>query len=96
LSGELFDGGTPLKIRDVEMIKESSPEQQVHKNSPKTFTVLAKDGPAVPPENGIRFHDALRKSGISSELHVFVEGGHGFGIRDTRQLPTGRTWPRSG
>jgi acetyl esterase/lipase len=75
-----------------ELIKEYSPDQQVGKDAPKTFIVLARDDPAVPPENGIRFHDALRKSGVASELHVFDEGGHGFGIRDARQLPVSN-WP---
>ena len=47
----------------------------------------------MPPENSIRYHEALKKLGVSSELHTFAEGGHGFGIRDARQLPIA-SWPQ--
>jgi acetyl esterase/lipase len=76
-----------------ELIREYSADQQVTAGSPMTFIVLAKDDPVVPPENGIRYDAALRKFGVPSELHIFAEGGHGFGIRDARQLPVAG-WPQ--
>jgi endo-1,4-beta-xylanase len=30
---------------------------------------------------------ALRRAGVSSELHVFANTGHGFGIRDSNRAP---------
>jgi acetyl esterase/lipase len=75
-----------------DLIKQYSPDQHVTKQSPATFIVLAEDDPAVPPENGIRYHNALKEQGVPSELHTFKEGGHGFGIRDARQLPVS-DWP---
>ena len=80
------------KNPSAEQIKEYSADQQVTKDSPQTFIVLAEDDPAVPPENGIRYHNALKKLGVPTELHTFKEGGHGFGIRDARQLPVS-DWP---
>jgi dipeptidyl aminopeptidase/acylaminoacyl peptidase len=75
-----------------DLIKQYSPDQHVTKASPATFIVLAEDDPVVPPENGIRYHNALKAQGVPSELHTFREGGHGFGIRDARQLPVS-DWP---
>jgi acetyl esterase/lipase len=75
-----------------DLIKQYSPDQHVTKASPATFIVLAEDDPVVPPENGIRYHNALKAQGVPSELHAFREGGHGFGIRDARQLPVS-DWP---
>lgn len=74
------------------LIKAYSADQQVTKNSPPTFVVLAENDSAVPPANGIAYHNALKALGVPTELHVFKEGEHGFGIRDARQLPVSN-WP---
>jgi acetyl esterase/lipase len=75
-----------------ELINAYSADQQITEKAPPTFIVLAEDDSTVPPANGIRYHDALKKLGVPSVLHVFKEGGHGFGIRDARQLPVS-IWP---
>lgn len=75
-----------------ELIKEYSADLHVKKDTPQTFIVLAENDSAVPPVNGIGYFEALQKAGVSSELHLFKEGDHGFGIRDTRQLPVSN-WP---
>jgi acetyl esterase/lipase len=75
-----------------ELIKAYSPLQNIVKDAPPTFVVLAEDDPVVPPVNGISFCEGLKKAGASCELHTFKEGGHGFGIRDARQLPVS-VWP---
>ena len=75
-----------------DLIKAYSPDLHVTKASPPTFIVLAEDDPVVPPENGMRYHNALRAQGVQSSLHTYKEGGHGFGIRDARQLPVAK-WP---
>ncbi|MBS1208663.1 MAG: putative esterase/lipase precursor [Proteobacteria bacterium] len=75
-----------------ELIKAYSPDQNITKDAPPTFVVLAEDDPAVPPANGIGFCNGLNKAGVSCELHTYKEGGHGFGIRDARQLPVS-AWP---
>jgi hypothetical protein len=35
----------------------------------------------------------LQKAGVPTELHIFKEGGHGFGIERAAGLPAGRWWP---
>lgn len=46
----------------------------------------------VPAENSIFFYLALRRAGVSAELHVFRQGGHGLGLAprtaDTSAWPT--------
>lgn len=75
-----------------ELIAAYSPDQHVRADSPPTFVVVTEDDKAVPSANGIGYCHALEKAGASCELHVFKQGGHGFGIRDTRQLPVSN-WP---
>ena len=75
-----------------ELIKAYSADQQVTKDSPPTFVVLAEDDSQVPAANGIGYHDALKNLGVPTVLHTFKEGEHGFGIRDARQLPVSQ-WP---
>ena len=69
-----------------------SPDLHVTKASPPTFIVFAEDDPVVPPENSKRYCNALKAQGVPCSLHAYKEGGHGFGIRDARQLPVSQ-WP---
>jgi len=75
-----------------ELITAYSADRQVQPGSAPTFIVVTEGDRAVPPENGTRYCNALKKVGVSCELHSFKEGGHGFGIRDARQLPVS-DWP---
>lgn len=75
-----------------ELIRNYSADQQVQPQSPPTLLVAAEDDEKVPVENSIRYHEALKKSGVPTALYTFKEGKHGFAIRDTRQLPVSN-WP---
>jgi dipeptidyl aminopeptidase/acylaminoacyl peptidase len=44
----------------------------------------------VKPENSLRFADALKASGVSHELHVYQDGGHGTGLNATGDMAA---WP---
>ncbi len=74
------------------LIKAYSADEHVSKDTPRTFLVLADNDSAVPSENGLRYYAALRRAGVPAELHIFKDGEHGFGIRDTRQMPVS-VWP---
>ena len=50
---------------------------------PSAFLVNAADDPLTRPDRCIRFHQKLLKLGVKSELHVFQNGGHGFGMGDS-------------
>ncbi|GAA5158899.1 alpha/beta hydrolase [Viridibacterium curvum] len=59
----------------------ASAELRARADGPQSFIFLPDDDAAVPPENGVNFYLALRRVGVPAELHVFRNGGHGFGIR---------------
>jgi acetyl esterase/lipase len=40
----------------------------------------------------VAMFEALRKTGIPCEMHLFEKGGHGFGIRGAVGTPTA-VWP---
>jgi acetyl esterase/lipase len=62
-----------------DLVKDFSNELQVTKNTPRTFLVLAGDDHGVNPENSIKYYEALLKNQVPSEMHIFQNGGHGFG-----------------
>ena len=69
-----------------------SPERNVRKGSPPTFLAHAADDGAVPVENSIMLFTALRAATVPAELHVFTNGGHGFGLRQAIGKPAA-VWP---
>ncbi|WP_269522684.1 alpha/beta hydrolase [Coraliomargarita parva] len=75
-----------------ELVELMSNEKQVTAETPPTFIVHADDDKGVKSENSIRFYLALRDAGVPAELHIFKQGGHGFGIRDNRTIPV-HQWP---
>ncbi len=58
-----------------------SNEEQVTEQTPPVFLVHASDDRVVAAENSVRFYQACLRAGVKAELHVFIEGGHGFGLR---------------
>jgi acetyl esterase/lipase len=63
----------------------------VTSSTPPTMLVQAKDDPVDPVENSLVYFAALQKAGVPAELHIFVHGGHAFGLRPTDQPIT--HWP---
>lgn len=61
------------------MVKNFSNELQVTKNTPPTFIVLANDDNGVNPENSIKYYEALLRNHVPAEMHIYQNGGHGFG-----------------
>lgn len=69
-------GITPSK----EKVAIFSNENQVDKDTPKTFLVHATDDKSVSVENSIQYYLALKKHQIPVEMHIYEKGGHGFGL----------------
>ena len=63
-------------------------EHQVNAKTPPTFIVLAADDKVVNPENSLAYYNALRHNKIPSEIHIYQNGGHGFGLN----LPNDDSW----
>ena len=60
-------------------------------NTPPTFVVQAEDDP-VHVENAVVYFMQLKNAKVPAELHVYAQGGHGYGLRRTA-LPV-TTWPQ--
>jgi acetyl esterase/lipase len=69
-----------------------SPERQVPADAPPVFLTHAADDKTVPVENSLAMFAALKAKAIPTEMHVFEEGGHGFGLRFTKDKPVA-AWP---
>jgi len=69
-----------------------NPDIRVTSETPPTFLLQAEDDPVDPVENSLVYHAALRKAHVPVEMHLYVKGGHAFGMRRTRMPITG--WPQ--
>lgn len=76
---------------DWKMVEKYSNELQVSAQTPPTFLILADDDKTVPPRNSVEFYLALKKYNIPAEMHIYQEGGHGFGMTK-KNLPVDQ-WP---
>ncbi len=70
------------KAADETQIKKFSNELCVDKHTPPAFIYLSSDDNVVPAENSMRYAQALLKNGVSTTLHVYPTGGHGWGFSD--------------
>lgn len=75
-----------------EQVARYSAETAIPTDTPPVFLMHAADDDAVPVENAYLLHAALRAAKVPTELHIFEEGGHGFGLRGVpgKSLPP---WP---
>lgn len=69
-------GKSPSKA----IVDEFSNDKQVDSLMSPTFIVHATDDRSVPVENSIMYYLALNNNNVATELHVYNEGGHGFGL----------------
>src|SRR5271165_6341802 len=69
-----------------------NPDIHVTDKTPPSFIVQAEDD-TVHVENATVYFLALKNAKVPAELHIYAEGGHGYGLRRTA-LPV-TTWPES-
>jgi acetyl esterase/lipase len=81
--GALHEAGNLLAL---------DPNVQPTAMTPPTFLSQAENDP-VHVENSLDYFLALKNAKVPAELHVYAQGGHGFGLRRTA-LPI-TTWPSS-
>ena len=58
--------------------------------TPPVFLVHASDDPVAGAENSVVMYLALKRANVPTELHVYAQGRHGFGVRKSN-LPCS-TW----
>jgi acetyl esterase/lipase len=68
-----------------------NPNVPVNGNTPPTFILQATDDPVDSVNNSLVYYLALKKAKVPVEMHLYAQGGHGFGLRRT-ELPI-TEWP---
>jgi acetyl esterase/lipase len=61
-------------------------------DTPPTFLVMAEDDHVDGVEQALAYYVALQKAGVPTEMHLYAQGGHAFGLRKSK-LPIGQ-WPQ--
>jgi acetyl esterase/lipase len=67
------------------------PDIVVQADTPPTFLLQAEDDDVDGVEQTLAYYVALQKARIPTELHLYAQGGHAFGLRKSK-LPIGH-WP---
>lgn len=79
---------------DVALIDALSNEKHATRDTPPTFIFHTWDDSGVPIENSLMYATALRKAGVSAELHLYEHGPHGVGMATgDHYRPILCTWP---
>jgi acetyl esterase/lipase len=68
-----------------------APELKVTAQTPPTLLVQTEDG-GVRVESSLFYYLALKNAKVSAEMHLYPAGGHGYGLRPSKQTVT--TWPQ--
>ena len=90
-----------LGSRYDELVSSMSLEKRVDADTPKTFLWHTWEDGSVPVENSLLFANALRKAGVSCEMHIFPHGPHGIALarEETNDMsgrmidPQAAQWP---
>lgn len=82
----------PWKTLDEKTGKLMEPIQ-ITKAAPPTFIVHTSDD-ASTSLGAVEIYVQLKKAGVSSELHVYQNGGHGYGVRNREGSAIGK-WSAS-
>ncbi|HJZ72060.1 MAG TPA: alpha/beta hydrolase [Vicinamibacterales bacterium] len=77
---------------DPALARILSSETQVTASTPPTFIYHTNADTVVPVENAVAYFLALRKAGVTAEMHVFRNGAHGSGLGQQDQALA--EWPR--
>lgn len=82
--GEFAHAGSATKLLgekpDSAQLRFYSNELRVTRQTPPTFLVQAENDVKVPVQNSLLFYSALLKNNVQAEMHLYVSGGHGFGL----------------
>jgi len=64
----------------------------ITKQTPPTFIIQAEDDNVDGVDQSLVYYIGLKNAGVPVEMHLFAQGGHGFGLRPTK-LPI-TEWPQ--
>ena len=69
-----------------------NPKIPVTKDTPPTFLLMAEDDHVDGVEQALAYYVALQAAGVPTEMHLYAQGGHAFGLRP-KKLAIDR-WPK--
>ena len=69
-----------------------NPDLHVTRDTPPTFLLQAQTDSVDNVNQSVAYYVALRQAGVPTEMHLYVNGGHAFGLRRTKDPIT--EWPR--
>jgi len=83
-TGEFSHSGSRSSLlgeeADPDLVRYYSNELQVNEDTPPAILIHSDDDTAVPVENSMAYYEALRANQVSSELHIYPYGGHGYSL----------------
>jgi acetyl esterase/lipase len=68
-----------------------NPNVPITPKTPPTFLVQAEDDHVDSVNDSLAYYIGLKKAGVPVEMHLYAQGGHGFGLRPSK-LPVSY-WP---
>jgi acetyl esterase/lipase len=83
----LYPGHLWLYTKDLAL----NPNVPVTRETPPTFLLQAEDDHVDNVNDALVYYSALKDAGVPVEMHLYAQGGHGFGLRRTGQPIT--AWP---
>jgi acetyl esterase/lipase len=75
-----------MKIDEFDKTKKEfalNPDIQFTKESPPTFLLQAENDPVDTVDYSLLYYIGLKNVGVPVEMHLYAEGGHAFGLRQT-------------
>ena len=69
-----------------------NPDIHPTRQTPPTFLLQAEDDHIDSVNDSLAYFVALEKAGVPAEMHLYAQGGHAFGLRETSRPIT--DWPR--
>ena len=69
---------------DESIIQNYSNDLNVNQETPPTILIHSYNDEETPPENSISYFSALRKNNVPASIHIWEDGGHGYGLAKGR------------
>src|SRR3984957_1435868 len=80
-----------LSLADNSIALNPDIRTHITRQTPPTFLLQNEDDHVDRVEDSLSYYAALKKAGVSVEMHLYAPGGHAFGLRRT-QFPA-TEWP---
>lgn len=95
MKGELTHWGSRNNLLgekpNYDQIKLYCNELQVSESTPKAIIFHSTGDGDVKVENSLRYYQALIDAGVNASLHIYPNGGHGWGFRENFTYHTDMT-----